>query len=86
MILLLSCKSNPAPHAIKMQLTMSVQIETYIYTRTYVHVHIYVHVCASVYMYVCVDMYMCVDIMYQCKRCIYSFHAAECVTLQFINT
>lgn len=48
--------------------------------------HIYVHVCACVYIYVCVDMYMCVDIMYQCKRCIYSLHAAEYVTLQFIKT
>lgn len=46
----------------------------------------YVHGCGCVYIFVYVDMYICVDMMYQCKRCIYSLHAAECVTLQFINT
>lgn len=50
------------------------------------YAQIHVHVCACVYTSACVDMYMCVDMMYQCKRCIYSLHAAECVTLQFINT
>lgn len=52
-----------------------------------------VHVCACVYISACVDMYMCVDMMYQCKRCIYSLHAAEChftihkylVFLQYCN-
>lgn len=58
----------------------------HVYAHTHICAHINVHVRACVYIYECVDMYMCVDIMYQCKRCIYSFHAAECVTLQFINT
>lgn len=48
--------------------------------------HIYMCMYVLVCICVCVDMYICVDIMYQCKRCIYSLHAAECVTLQFINT
>lgn len=57
----------------------------HVYTHT-LYLCTYVHVCACVYICACVDMYMCVDMMYQCKRCIYSLHAAECVTLQFINT
>lgn len=58
----------------------------HVYTHTYIYAHMYVHRCGCVYIFVYVDMYICVDMMYQCKRCIYSLHAAECVTLQFINT
>lgn len=84
-ILLLGCKSNRTPDAIKMQLTM-VSTNWNIHTYTHTCLCTYVHACALCVYTCCVDMYMCVDKMYQCKRCIYSLHAAECVTLQFINT